>query len=151
MSWVYFLKGEWFEGEIQRLLVSLIASKLFAADRYLFHASDVNYKGKTVMFMGGEGNSGKTMSQIEVCNRGAKIVSTETLLMDGEGNVLLGSKNVFLKQRAKGTERIDKPNQDEGVDKFFTTRPIFELYEESTKIDVVVLPDMDGNYATVVG
>lgn len=145
------LKGDWFEGEIQKVLVSFIASKLYALDRYLFHASAVNYRGKTIMFMGGEGNSGKTMSQIEACNRGATIVSTETLLMDGEGNVLLGSKNVFLKVRAKGTERIDKPNQDEGVDKFFDKRPVFEIYDKPTKIDVVVLPDMDGNYATVVG
>ena len=145
------LKGDWYEGEIQKVLVSFIASRLFAAGRYLFHASAVNYRDKTIMFLGGESNSGKTMSQIEACNRGATIVSTETLLLDEEGNVLLGSKNVFLRVRAKGTERIDKPNQDEGVNKFFDKRPDFKIYEKPAKIDVVILPDMDGNYATVVG
>lgn len=145
------LKGAWFEGEIQRLIVSYLATRLTQDDRYIFHASAVNYKGKTVMFMGGEGNSGKTMSQIEACKRGAKIVSTETLVLDYDGNVINGSKNVFLRQRAKGTERIDKPNQDEGVAKFFDKQPDFELFEGKTAIDLVVLPDIDGNYATVAG
>lgn len=145
------LKGRWFEGEIQRLLVAYVGMKLYGNDRYLFHASAVNYNGKTIMFMGGESNSGKTMSQIEACKRGAEIVSTETLVTDYAGNVLLGSKNVFLRKRAKGTERIDKPNQDEGISKFFDKQPEFKLYEGKTGIDLVVLPDIDGNYATVVG
>lgn len=145
------MKGQFFEGEIQRVLVSFIASRLYAAERYLFHCSAVRYKDMTIMFMGGESNSGKTMSQIETCKRGAKIVSTETLVTDFNGNVLLGSKNVFLRKRAKGTERIDKPNQDEGVSKFFDKQPEFNLYEEKTGIDLVVIPDIDGNYATVSG
>ncbi len=145
------LRGEWFEGEIQRILVSFLGSRLFADDRYIFHASAVNYKGKTIMFMGGESNSGKTMSQIEACKRGATIVSTETLVLAADGRVINGSKNVFLKVRTKGTERIDKPNQDEGVNKFFSKQPDFNLFEGETNIDVVVMPDIDGNYATVAG
>jgi hypothetical protein len=145
------LKGAWFEGEIQSLIVSYLATRLMQDERYIFHASAVNYKGKTVMFMGGEGNRGKTMSQVAACKRGAKIVSTETLVLDYDGNVINGSKNIFLRQRAKGTERIDKPNQDEGVAKFFDKQPDFELFEGKTAIDFVVLPDIDGNYATVVG
>jgi hypothetical protein len=145
------LKGEWFEGEIQRIIVSYMAMRMFEDDRFLFHASAVHYKGKSIMFMGGESNSGKTMSQIEACKRGAKIISTETIVTDENGNVIMGSKNVFLRQRAKGTERIDKPNQDEGVKKFFDEQPKFELYEGKSNIDIVVLPDIDGNYSTVVG
>jgi hypothetical protein len=145
------LDGEWFEGEIQRVLVSYIAMRMYKNDRYLFHSSAVNYKGKTVLFIGGESNSGKTMSQIEICRRGGKIVSTETLVTDFDGNVIMGSKNTFLRKRAKGTERIDKPNQDEGVKKFFDKEPKFELFEGKTGVDVVVLPDIDGNFATVVG
>jgi hypothetical protein len=145
------IKGEWYEGEIQRILVSFIASKLYAAGRYLFHCSAVRYKDQTIMFMGGESNSGKTMSEIEACKRGATIVSTETLVTDYDGNVLLGSKNIFLKKRAKGTERIDKPDQHEGVSKFFNEQPEYKLYEEKTGIDLVVIPDIDGNYATVAG
>ncbi len=145
------LRGEWYEGEIQRIIVSFLGSRLYADGRFIFHASAVNYKGKTVMFMGGEGNSGKTMSQIEACKRGATIVSTETLVLDKDGEVINGSKSVFLKVRSKGTERIDKPNQDEGVNKFFSKQPDFNLFEDPTNIDLVVMPDIDGNYATVAG
>mgnify|MGYP000020292848 CR=1 FL=1 len=148
---VVTLRGEWFEGEIQRILVSLIASKLFAADRFLFHSSAVNYKGKNIMFIGGEGNRGKSMSQIESCKRGAKILSTETTVLDWDGNYIMGSQKVYLRKRAKGTERIDKPNQDEGVAKFFEKDPEYELYKGEANIDIVVMPDMDGNYATVSG
>jgi len=145
------LRGEWYEGEIQRIIVSFLGSRLFADNRFIFHASAVNYKGKTVMFMGGEGNSGKTMSQIEACKRGATIVSTETLVLAPDGEVINGSKSVFLRVRTKGTERIDKPNQDEGVNKFFSKQPDFNLFEGPTNIDLVVMPDIDGNYATVSG
>jgi hypothetical protein len=145
------LRGEWQEGEIQRILVSFIASKLFAADRYLFHSSAVHYRDKNIIFLGGEGNRGKSMSQIEACRRGAKILSTETTMLDFDGNYILGSQKVYLRKRAKGTERIDKPSQDEGVAKFFDKDPDYELYRGEAKIDLVMLPDMDGNYATVSG
>lgn len=143
------LTGEWFEGEIQKILVSYLAKRLIEDNRFPFHASAVHYKDKNIMFMSGEDNSGKTMSQIEACRRGGKIISTETLITEESGRVILGSKNVFLRQRAKGTERVDKPDQDEGVDKFFNKRPKFELYEDQCEIDLVVLPDIDGNYSTI--
>lgn len=139
--------GAWFEGEIQKIIVSFMAKHMLEHDLYLFHASAVQYRGKAIMFMGGEGNSGKTMSQIEACKRGGKIISTETIVTDQDGRVVMGSKNVFLRVRAKGTERIDKPNQDEGVAKFFNTTPEFELFAGETSIDTVVLPDIDGNYS----
>ncbi len=148
---VVTLEGEWFEGEIQKVIVSLMSKHMLAEDLYLFHASAVHYRGKSIMFMGGEGNSGKTMSQIEACKRGGQIISTETIVTDPQGKVVMGSKNVFLRVRAKGTERIDKPNQDEGVVKFFNKAPEFEHYNEQTGIDIVVLPDIDGNYSTLVG
>lgn len=144
------LKGEWFEGEIQKILVSLLATRMVAAGAYLFHASAVRYRDKTIAFLSGESNSGKTMSQIEACRRGGKIVSTETIVTDGQGRVIAGSKNVFLRLRAKGTERVDKPDQDEGVAKFFGQAPEFELYEQPTDIDLVIIPDIDGNFATMV-
>lgn len=145
------LRGEWFEGEIQRVLVSFIASKLFAAGRYLFHSSAVNYKGKNILFIGGEGNRGKSMSQIEACKRGATILSTETTVLDFDGNYIMGSQKVYLRKRAKGTERIDKPSQDEGVAKFFDKDPEYALFKGEANIDIVMMPDMDGNYATVSG
>lgn len=145
------LEGPWYEGEVQKLLVSLLARRMLEKGLYLFHASAVFYKGKAVMFLGGEGNSGKTMAQIEACKRGGKIISTETIVADRDGNVIMGSKNVFLRKRARGTERIDKPNQDEGVAKFFDKTPEFEIYNEKSNIDLVVVPDIDGNYSTLAG
>ncbi len=145
------LTGFWEEGELQRILVSFLATRMFYDGLYVFHASAINYADKTIMFMGGEGNSGKTMSQIEGCKRGGTIVSTETLVISEDGDVINGSKSVFLRVRAKGTERIDKPNQDEGVDKFFDKQPEFNIYKGETGIDLVVLPDIDGNYSTVAG
>jgi hypothetical protein len=145
------LHGKWYEGEIQRILVSFIASKLFAANRFLFHSSAVNYKGKNILFLGGEGNRGKSMSQIEACKRGASILSTETTVLDWDGNFIMGSQKVYLRKRAKGTERIDKPSQDEGVAKFFAQDPEYKLFKGEANIDLVMMPDMDGNYATVTG
>lgn len=143
--------GKWYEGEIQRIIVSLLAKKMFEAGLYLFHASAVRYRDKSIAFITGESNSGKTMSQIEACRRGGKIISTETIVVNAEGQVIMGSKNVFLRQRSKGTERIDKPDQDEGVAKFFSTTPEFEIYDLPTGIDLVVLPDIDGNYSPKCG
>ena len=148
---VVTISGEWFEGEIQRILVSFIASKLFADGRYLFHSSAVNYMGKNILFIGGEGNRGKSMSQIEACKRGATILSTETTVLDFDGNYIMGSLKVYLRKRAKGTERIDKPSQDEGVAKFFDKDPDYAPYKGAANIDIVMMPDMDGNYATVSG
>jgi len=145
------LWGEWFEGEVQRVLVSFIASRLFDAGRFLFHSSAVNYMGKNILFLGGEGNRGKSMSQIEACKRGASILSTETTVLDFDGNYIMGSQKVYLRKRAKGTERIDKPSQDEGVSKFFDKDPEYALYKGTANIDIVMMPDMDGNYATVSG
>ncbi len=141
------LKGEWHTGEIEKIIVSYLAKKLIENGRYPFHASAVHYKGKNIMFLGGEDNSGKTMSQIEACKRGAKIISTETVITNKDGSVIAGSKSVFLRNRAKGTERVDKPDQDEGVDKFFNKRPEFEIYDQECSIDMVVLPDIDGNFS----
>jgi hypothetical protein len=115
-----------------------------------FHASGVRYRGKTIMFLGGESNHGKTMSQIEGCCRGAKVVSTETLVTDERGWVVMGSREPFLRKSSKGTERSDLPSQDEGVAKFFMTVPEFVHYEQPSYIDLVIMPSIDGNFATKV-
>lgn len=141
------LAGSWEEGEIQRVLVSLLARRMEERGLHLFHSSCVHYLGKTVLFMTGENNSGKTMCQIEACRRGASIVATETLVTDADGRVVSGSKEVFLRHRARGTERTDKPSQDEGVAKFFARVPEFRLHEGPAKVDLVVLPDIDGHFS----
>ncbi len=144
------LDGLWYQGELQKILVSMLALKMEMSGLHAFHASAVRYNNLTIMFLGGESNHGKTMSQIEGCRRDGLVVSTETTVTDEQGVVVMGSKNVFLRVRAKGTERSDLPNQDEGVAKFFDATPEFKNYEEANNVDLVVLPAIDGHFDTKV-
>ena len=61
------LTGEWFQGELQKTLVSAMAMRMEETDLHPFHSSAVRYNGKTILFLGGESNHGKSMSQIEGC------------------------------------------------------------------------------------
>ena len=144
------LTGEWFQGELQKIVVSMLALRMEKVGLHPFHASAVRYRDGTIMFLGGETNHGKTMSQIEGCRRGGLVVSTETTVTDERGWAVMGSKNVFLRQRAKGTERSDLPNQDQGVAKFFDKTPPFVSYDEASDVDLVILPAIDGHYDTSV-
>jgi len=144
---ILHLHGNWAEGEVQKVLVSMLALRVEEAGYHPFHASAIHYRGKTIMFLGGESNSGKSMSQIEGSRRGAEAVSTETVITDEKGIAVLGSKNIFLRKRAKGTERADKLSQDEGVNLFFGAAPDLKIRAEPSDIDLVVMPDIDGNYA----
>jgi hypothetical protein len=86
------------------------------------------------------------MGQLEANRRGGLLVSTETTVIDEEGVVRMGSKDVYLKKRAKGTERADKEAPNVGVQKFFGEMPTWELYEEPAPVDVVIVPAIDGNF-----
>ena len=140
------LSGEWFQGELQKILVGMLAMKMEEAGLHPFHASAIRYHGLTIMFLGGESNHGKSMAQIEGSRRGALVVSTETTVTDDRGWAVMGSKSVFLRERAKGTERADKLNQDQGVAKFFDATPEFVNYDEPSDVDLVVIPCIDGNF-----
>jgi hypothetical protein len=111
-----------------------------------FHASAVRYRGKTVLFLGGESNHGKSMGQIEACRRGARLVSTETTVIDETGVVVAGSKSPFLKKRTEGTERADKAAPERGVEKFFEAMPTWEIHAKPSNVDVVIVPAIDGNF-----
>jgi hypothetical protein len=140
-------RGPWPAGPIQKVVVALLALRMEAKGLHPFHASAVRYHGKTIMFLGGESNHGKSMGQIEACRRGAQLVSTETTVVDTEGRAVKGSKEPFLKKRTEGTERADKAAPEAGVSKFFGAMPTWELYTEPSNVDVVVVPAIDGNYA----
>lgn len=144
------LTGGWFQGELQKILVSMLALRMEEAGLHPFHSSAVRYKDKTILFIGGESNHGKSMSQIEGCRRGGLVVSTETTVTDERGWAIMGSKAVFLRLRAKGTERADKVNQDEGVAKFFDRTPEFVIYDTPSNVDLVILPSIDGNFDTAL-
>ena len=100
--------GPWDAGPLQKVVVTMLALKMEAEGQHPFHSAAVNYKGKTMLFLGGESNHGKSMGQIEACRRGGLLVATETTVIDEDGVAVMGSEDVFLKKRAKGTERADK-------------------------------------------
>ncbi len=139
-------RGPWPSGPIQKVIVTMLALRMEEAGLHPFHASAVRYGDRTVMFLGGESNHGKSMGQIEACRRGALLVSTETTVVDEDGIVRMGSKSAFLKKRAEGTERADKAAPERGVEKFFGGMPTWELYETPAAVDVVIVPAIDGNF-----
>jgi hypothetical protein len=138
--------GRWPPGPIQKVIVAMLALRLESLGRHPFHASAVRYRDRTVLFLGGESNHGKSMGQIEACRRGASLVSTETTVIGDDGRVLAGSKDVLLKKRTEGTERADKAAPTRGIEKFFGSMPSWELYTEPSPVDVVVVPAIDGNF-----
>lgn len=140
------LTGPWPAGPIQKVVVTMLALRMEAVGLHPFHASAVRYRGKTVMFLGGESNHGKSMGQIEACRRGGQLVSTETTVVDEDGRAVMGSKSVFLRKRTEGTERADKAAPERGVQLFFGDMPTWEQYDDPSLVDVVVVPAIDGNY-----
>jgi hypothetical protein len=145
-----FVDGDWEQGEMNKIIVTMLALQMDSVGLHPFHSSAVRYKERTVLFLGGESNHGKSMSQIEGCRRGGKVISTETTVTDDGGIVVMGSKSVYLRMRAKGTERADIPKQDEGVAKFFDKEPEFINFEEPSAVDLVVMPGIDGHFDTKI-
>ncbi len=143
---VFIFSGPWPAGPIQKVIVTMLALRMEEAGYHPFHASAVRYRGKTIMFLGGESNHGKSMGQIEACRRGGLLVSTETTVTDEDGVVRMGSKSVFIKKRTEGTERADKAAPERGVEKFFGAMPSWEEFTEPAPVDVVVVPSIDGNF-----
>jgi hypothetical protein len=142
------LTGDWHEGEIQKVLVSMLAMELDKVGLHPFHSSGVRYKDTTILFLGGENNHGKTMCQIEGARRGGKVISTETMVIDDRGWVVQGSKTIYLRERAKGTERSDLADQDEGVAKLFGKAPEITFFEGESNVDLIIMPAIDGHFST---
>jgi len=138
--------GEWAPGPLQKVVVTMLALKMEAEGLHPFHSAAVHYRGKTILFLGGESNHGKSMGQIEACARGGLLVATETTVINEDGVAVMGSEDVFLKKRAKGTERSDKAAPNKGVEKFFGAMPTWEDYDGPTRVDAVMVPAIDGNF-----
>ena len=139
-------RGDWASGPIQKVVVTMLALRLEERGLHPFHASAVRFRDKTVLFLGGESNHGKSMGQIEACRRGALLVSTETTVIDEDGRVIDGSKKPFLKKRNVGTERADKAAPERGVEKFFGEMPTWDLYTKPDPVDIVIVPAIDVNF-----
>jgi hypothetical protein len=145
-----FMSGNWEQGELNKIIVTMLAFQMDKVGLHPFHSSAVRYRDKSILFLGGENNHGKSMSQIEGCRRGGKIISTETTVTDDQGVVVMGSKSVYLRTRSKGTERADLPSQDQGVAKFFDKEPEFINFEDPAPVDLVIMPGIDGHFDTKV-
>ena len=144
------LNGFWEEGELNKIMVSMLANEMDKCGMHPFHSSSILYRGKMILLVGGENNHGKSMTQLEGCRRGAKVFSTETTITDEDGLFLFGSKNVYVRKRAKGTERSDLADQDEGVAKFFDKEPEMPETYDSAYMDLAILPCIDGHFKTEV-
>lgn len=144
------LDGFWEEGELNKIMVSMLANEMDLCGLHPFHSSSVYYRGKMILIVGGENNHGKSMTQLEGCVRGGKIFSTETTVTNEDGLCLYGSKNISITQRAKGTERSDVPDQDVGVKIFFGKYPEMPHYNEPCMVDLAIVPAIDGHFITQV-
>jgi hypothetical protein len=140
--------GDWASGSLQKAIVTVLALRMEGRGLHPFHSSAVRYQDKTVLFLGGESNHGKSMCQIEACRRGGQLISTETTVIDEQGTAVMGSKTLFIRSRAVGTERADKAAPDRGVEKFFGEMPAWDDYEGPSNVDVVIVPAIDGNFDT---
>ncbi len=145
------LTSFWEEGELNKIMVSMLANEMDKVGLHPFHSSSVIYKGHGILLVGGENNHGKSMAQLEGCRRGAEIFSTETTVMDDvTGIALYGSKNVYVRKRAKGTERSDLADQDEGVKMFFGDEPEMPMCYDPKNMDLAIMPCIDGWFKTEV-
>ena len=139
-------RGDWPAGPLQKVIVTMLALRMEQGGLHPFHASAVRYRDRTILFLGGESNHGKSMGQIEACRRGAMLVSTETTVIDEDGIAVMGSLQPFLKKRSEGTERADKAGAEAGAKKFFGSMPSWETYQNPSAVDLVIVPAIDGNY-----
>jgi hypothetical protein len=138
--------GPWPAGPIQKVVVAMLALRMEAQGLHPFHAAAARYRDRTILFLGGESNRGKSMGQIEACRRGGLLVSTETTVIDEDGRAVVGSKEPLLKRRTEGTERADKASPERGFEKFFGSLPSWEIYDQPSAVDIVVVPSIDGNF-----
>jgi hypothetical protein len=138
--------GPWPAGPIQKVVVTMLALRMEAVGLHPFHAAAVHYRGKTIVFLGGESNHGKSMGLIEAGRRGGLQVASETSVIDEDGVVVRGSEQVFLLKRTEGTERADKAAPNKGVEKFWGELPTWGFYPEAPNVDLVIVPAIDGNF-----
>ena len=143
--------GPWAAGPLQKVVVAILALRMEAVGLHPFHAAAARYRGRTILFLGGESNHGKSMGLIEACRRGGLQVATETSVIDEDGVVVRGSQDLFIKKRAEGTERADKAAPNKGVEKFWGQLPTWAEHTEPTNVDIVIVPAIDGNFDPSTG
>jgi hypothetical protein len=143
---VLHLTGPWPAGPIQKVVVTMLTLRMESAGLHPSHSAAVNYRGRTMLFLGGESNHGKSMGLIEAGVRGALQVASETTVISEDGRAVAGSVDAFLRKRTEGTERSDKAAPNRGVEKFWGEMPSWGFYEGTPNIDLVIVPAIDGNF-----
>jgi hypothetical protein len=138
--------GDWPAGPIQKVIVAVLALRMEAVGLHPSHSAAVHYRGRTLLFLGGESNHGKSMGLIEAGVRGALQVASETTVIDEDGRAAMGSVDTFLRKRTEGTERSDKAAPNKGVEKFWGEMPSWGMYQGTPNIDIVIVPAIDGNF-----
>jgi hypothetical protein len=138
--------GPWPAGPLQKVIVAVLALRMEAVGLHPSHSAAVHYRGKTLLFLGGESNHGKSMGLIEAGRRGARQVASETTVIAEDGRAVMGSVDVFLRKRTEGTERSDKAAPNKGVEKFWGDMPSWAMYEGQPNVDIVIVPAIDGNF-----
>ncbi|MEW6225203.1 MAG: hypothetical protein AB1627_11300 [Chloroflexota bacterium] len=138
--------GDWPAGPIQKVIVAVLALRMEAVGLHPSHSAAVHFRGRTLLFLGGESNHGKSMGLIEAGVRGALQVASETTVIDEDGRAVMGSVDTFLRKRTEGTERSDKAAPNKGVEKFWGEMPSWGMYQGTPNIDVVIVPAIDGNF-----
>lgn len=138
--------GSWPAGPIQKVIVAVLALRMEAVGLHPSHSAAVHYRGRTLLFLGGESNHGKSMGLIEAGARGGLQVASETTVIDEAGRAVMGSVDTFLRKRTEGTERSDKAAPNKGVEKFWGEMPTWGMYEGTPNIDLVIVPAIDGNF-----
>ncbi len=138
--------GDWPAGPIQKVIVAVLALRMEGVGLHPSHSAAVNYRGRTLLFLGGESNHGKSMGLIEAGVRGALQVASETTVISEDGRAVMGSVDTFLVKRTEGTERSDKAAPNKGVEKFWGEMPAWDMYEGTPNIDLVIVPAIDGNF-----
>jgi hypothetical protein len=138
--------GPWPAGPIQKVIVAVLALRMEVVGLHPSHSAAVHYRGKTMLFLGGESNHGKSMGLIEAGVRGALQVASETTVIDENGRAVMGSVDTFLRKRTEGTERSDKAAPNRGVEKFWGEMPSWSMYDGIPNIDLVIVPAIDGNF-----
>lgn len=138
--------GPWPAGPLQKAIVTMLALRMEEVGLHPFHSAAVAYRGKTILILGGESNHGKSMCLIEAGRRGGIQLASETSVINEDGVVVRGSREPFLTKRTEGTERADKAAPNRGVEKFFGEMPTWEISDEPSEIDIVLVPAIDGNF-----
>jgi hypothetical protein len=138
--------GPWPAGPLQKVIVAVLALRMEAVGLHPSHSAAVHYRGRTLLFLGGESNHGKSMGLIEAGRRGALQVASETTVISEDGRAVMGSVDVFLRKRTEGTERSDKAAPNKGVEKFWGEMPSWGMHEGEPNVDLVIVPAIDGNF-----